>query len=142
MVRKAGDDDDFYEYCVKHDILALDGRLSKSSALSFMDTQTLECTIVLDSSRLNDCKVRRTAEWHEVGHCEKGAFYTATSPFELREKHEYAANKWAIKKLLPKEDMEAAIQSGCAEVWQLSDYFEVTEELIRFAIWVYFDVRM
>lgn len=76
---------------------------------------------------------------HELGHCETGAFYNRYSNCDIVSRHEYRADKWAIKKLLPKSEMEEAFMHGYVEVWQLADYFEAPEELIKKALWIYFD---
>ena len=48
-------------------------------------------------------------------------------------------NRWACEQLIPKEEMEIAMKKGYCEVWQLAEYFDVTEELVRKACWIYFD---
>lgn len=71
----------------------------------------------------------------------KEAFYNPYSPFSLIEQQEYRANKWAIKKLIPKNELEQAIKEGNEEIWQLAEYFDITEDMVRFAYWVYFDIE-
>lgn len=80
-----------------------------------------------------------TCTAHEVGHCATGAFYTENT-LELRSRMEYRANKWAIKKLIPRDELEEAVKSGYTEVWQLAELFCVTEDMMRFAMWIYFDI--
>lgn len=70
---------------------------------------------------------------HEGGHVVTGATHRLSSPYDLIEKHENIANRWAIKKLLPFEKMKAAMQLGHTEPHQLAEYFEVTEELVHMA---------
>ena len=53
---------------------------------------------------------------------------------------EYRANKWAIKKLAPKDEMEEAMKNGYTEIWQLAEYFGITEDMVKYALWVYFDI--
>ena len=38
-----------------------------------------------------------------------------------------------------KSMMEQAIIDGNEEVWQLAEYFGITEDMVKFAFWVYFD---
>lgn len=76
---------------------------------------------------------------HEIGHCQTGAFYNRYSKLNIISKLEYKADKWAIKKLLPEDELERALAKGYTEVWQLAEYFEISEELIRKAFWVYYD---
>ena len=55
---------------------------------------------------------------------------------------EYRANKWAIKKLAPKDEMITAMKDGNTEIWQLAEYFGITEDMVKFAMWVYFDKQI
>lgn len=77
---------------------------------------------------------------HEIGHCETGSFYNRYSPFDIRQKHEYRANKWAIKKLIPKDELEEAVRQGYTEVWELADHFGVTEDFMAQTIDFYKNV--
>lgn len=49
-------------------------------------------------------------------------------------KAEYRALKWAANYLMPEDKLREAFRAGCREVWQLADYFNVTEEMVRFRI--------
>lgn len=121
----------------KDNILMLIGKLHGSPSMAICDDG--DCAAVFDYSQIDSSSMLMTCTAHEIGHCETGAFYTENS-LELRSRMEYRANKWAIKKLAPKDEMKKAIEKGNTEVWQLAEYFGVTEDLIRFAIWVYFDI--
>lgn len=68
---------------------------------------------------------------HEIGHCETGCLYDANTPLWVRQKYECAADKWAIKKLIPKDELETAFEEGYTEVWELAEYFDVTEDFVR-----------
>lgn len=98
------------------------------------------CYIGIDSHFDNlSMHKRKTMLAHELGHCETASFYKIYSPLELISRHEHRADKWAIEKLLPKNEMEEAIHNGYVEVWELAEYFDVTEELIKKALFIYFD---
>ncbi len=71
---------------------------------------------------------------HEMGHCMTDSFYEGYSPFELREKHERRANEWAVKEILPFSELCEAVKSGCRELWELSEHFNVSEDFVRKAI--------
>lgn len=75
---------------------------------------------------------------HELGHCATGAFYHAYSPLETRSRCEHKAKRWAIKKAVPKGRLLTAFKRGYVEVWQLAEYFNVDEPLIKFACEYYF----
>ena len=74
---------------------------------------------------------------HELGHCKTGTTHSISSSFELIERHEYRADKWAVHKLLPFEEYQQALQEGYTEIWQLAERFNVAEDFIRRAIQIY-----
>ena len=41
---------------------------------------------------------------------------------------------------IPKDEMEEAMEQGYEELWELSEYFDVSEDMVKFAFWVYFDI--
>ena len=120
----------------KDDILMLRGQLHNAPSMAICDDG--ECAIIFDYSKIDSNAKLLVCTAHEVGHCETGSFYTPKS-LELRSRMENRANKWAIKKLIPKNEMEQAIIDGNEEVWQLAEYFGITEDMVKFAFWVYFD---
>lgn len=63
---------------------------------------------------------------HELGHCEYGGFYNRYSRFDVREKSERRANKWAYMKLVPIGDLRQAVRDGCCEPWDLAERFGVS----------------
>jgi len=71
---------------------------------------------------------------HELGHIMTGAFYNLYSPFDIRKKHENRADKWAIQELVPKDELDRAAEKGYHEVYELAEYFNVTEEFMQKAI--------
>lgn len=90
-----------------------------------------EYFITLDPFSLDSSGEELVKLSHELGHCETGCMYDENTPLWLRKKYERAADKWAIKKLIPKDELEAAFQKGYTEVWELAEYFEVTEDFVR-----------
>lgn len=120
------------------DILMLSGKLHNAPSMAICDDG--DCAVIFDYSKIDNTALLMVCTAHEIGHCETGSFYTQKS-LELRERMEYRANKWAIKNLIPKNEMEQAIKEGNEEVWQLAEYFDITEDMVRFAFWVYFDIR-
>jgi Zn-dependent peptidase ImmA (M78 family) len=84
---------------------------------------------------LNTRKMGGTAEEkvklaHELGHCLTGTIYDQASPRDLFAKYESTANRWAIKNLIPLDRLQAALESGLAEPWELAEHFEVSEWFI------------
>ena len=70
---------------------------------------------------------------HELGHCETGAFYNEYSKFDIRAKHERRANKWAIKKLIPEDELKEAC-TFCYNRYELAEHFGVTEDFMQKAL--------
>lgn len=106
-----------------------------SGSISIM-SDSGNCYIGIDNS-INDNSEELVRTAHELGHCKTGAFYNRDSPFNVIEKLEYKADKWATFQLIPPLVLRRAIEQGFTEVWQLAEYFGVTEEFIRRAIYIY-----
>ena len=71
---------------------------------------------------------------HELGHCKTGAFYNIWAARDVRRKHEHRADKWAIQRLIPEEELDQAVAEGCTDIWSLAEHFSVTEEFMRKAV--------
>jgi hypothetical protein len=74
---------------------------------------------------------------HEAGHCATGCTHKVSSSLDLVAKHEYKADRWAIERYLPFNDINAAVKDGHTETWDLADYFNVSEKFIRKALHYY-----
>lgn len=72
----------------------------------------------------------KTCLGHELGHCMTGAFYPVTASLLDRRRAERKAEKWAIKKLVPVEELKRALKV-CPYYCDLAEYFGVTEDFIR-----------
>lgn len=91
------------------------------------------CYIGMDKGLGEDAD-HRVRLAHELGHCKRGAFYNRWAARDVRQRYENRADKWAIEKLVPREELEAAVASGRCRIWELAEYFDVTEDFIRKAI--------
>ncbi len=65
--------------------------------------------ICLDQNYLYDSPEERAHLAHELGHCMMGAFYTRSTCLSTRLKMEAKAERWAIKKLVPKDELKTAV---------------------------------
>lgn len=106
------------------------------SAVSVMDETDGSCAIAINPFKLENSADEKYKLAHELGHCECGAFYNRYSQFDLVTKHERRADRWAIKKLLPKEELRAAIRD-CRNKSEIAEMFEVPEELVDKAVCYY-----
>ena len=91
------------------------------------------CYIGINPLMLNTSADEKVKLAHELGHCETGAFYNMYSPLDIRAKHEHRADKWAIKKLIPEDELKQACKS-CHNRFELAEYFGVTEDFMQKAL--------
>lgn len=110
--------------------------LRNRDALSMKDKDGL-CYIAIDPLKLTGHADEKIKLAHELGHCITGSFYNRYSALDIRQKHEHRADKWAIKKLVPKDELLKAIKSGHINIWDLAEYFNVTEDFMRKAVYWY-----
>ena len=79
----------------------------------------------------------------EIGHIENNAVLTCeyylNPEFKkwAKRKCEIKATKWAVHTLLPYTALVSAIKKGFKELWELADHFNVTEEFIDRAFYIY-----
>lgn len=107
--------------------------LPQTQSLSLMNNDG-SCAVAIDPFGLNSTKDEKIRLAHELGHCVTGSFYNRYSDFDIKARSEYKADKWAIKKLIPKDELQAAFEQGYTEPWDLAEYFNVTEEFIIKAV--------
>lgn len=100
-------------------------------------SMALENNVCLDYSLLWRGADERVHLAHELGHCATGSFYNRYTPFDIRQKHENRADKWAIKKLISREALNDAVSRGNTTLWELAEYFGVTNDFMRKAICLY-----
>lgn len=107
--------------------------LSSREALSIMDPEG-NCYIAIDPEKIQNQADERAKLAHELGHCVTGAFYNRYSDFDCRQKHENTADKWAVRELVAVEELDEAIARGCTQIWELAEYFGITEPMMRKAV--------
>lgn len=90
--------------------------------------------IFLDKKRLQTATEEKSALLHECGHYATGTTHEVSSPYDLVEKHEYKADKWAVQKALTAEELDDAVAEGHTDIWDLAEHFGVTEEFMRKAV--------
>lgn len=107
--------------------------LKKREALSLMDDSG-QCFIAIDPFQLLSNRDEKLKLAHELGHCVTGSFYNRYATRDCRQKHENAADKWAVTQLIPPEALDEAVAEGYTEVWELAEHFDVSEEFMRKAV--------
>ena len=92
------------------------------------------CAIAMDPWYLRTRAEERAKLAHELGHCEAGSFYNQSAALDVRQKHEIRADKWAIKKLVPVDELDSAVADGCTDLWSLAERFGVPEDFMKRAV--------
>ena len=125
-----------YEYVDSHQIEVIRLSTNKIACMSlineFGDSAIGINPFMLYSERDELVKIA-----HELGHFETGAFYNIFSTLDIRKKHENRANQWAIKKLIPKDELLNAYQNGICDNTELAEYFNVTEDFLQLVLKYY-----
>ena len=107
--------------------------LGKREALSIIEPDG-NCYIAIDPFQLTSSQDEKLKLAHELGHCATGSFYNQWDVCDIRQKYENRADKWAIQCLVPEVELEEAISAGHTQLWDLAEYFGVTEDFMRKAI--------
>ena len=106
--------------------------------IGFAGAATIETAgrygIFVDFDRLGSLQEFKAALAHELGHCATGCTHRVSSPYDLVCRHEYKANRWAIQRYLPFEELQRAMSAGYTEPWQLAEYFQLPEAAVRRAL--------
>lgn len=123
---------DFYDYCTdnKIDVIPYNGCLKKGATIRDGDMYA----VFLDFTKICSMRILRGVCSHELGHAATGALHKVDSPYELVERSEYRANRWAAEKFLPAEDFRDAFARGYTEIWELAEYFDLPEEDVKNAL--------
>lgn len=125
-----------YKYAEKHHIDVDWFSLPVTPSLS-VKLPDNSCAIGIDPWKMETIAEETVCLAHELGHCETDSFYDPTTGLPVKQKCENRADRWAIQRLVPRREFFRAVESGCTEVWQLADYFNVTEEFMRKAMCYY-----
>ena len=125
-----------YDFAKQQNIEVYPFPLEETGSMSVM-LEDGQCFIGMDGSVADGGKQERVHLSHELGHCVTGSFYSIHTAVDCRQRHENRANKWAIQKLIPVDDLDDAVAQGNSEIWELADRFGVTEEFMRKAVCFY-----
>ena len=116
------------------DIVSFD--LDSREALAIMDTSGY-CHVAIDPHKATTSADLKTKVAHELGHCATGSLYQLQTSKSMRHWCETRADKWAIRHLIPRAELEAAVAKGYTHVWELAEIFGVTEAMMRKAMTFY-----
>lgn len=125
-----------YDLAQQQNIEVLQFPMPENGSMSIM-SEDGSCYIGIDASVQDGNAQERVHLGHELGHCLTGSFYSIHTAVDSRQRHENRADKWAVKQLIPVDALDAAVANGCSELWELADYFGVTEQFVRKAVCYY-----
>ena len=130
---------DFYHYCKQNqvDVIPYDGCPKAGATIR----EAGFYAVFLDFTKIKSTRLLRGVCYHELGHVATGALHKVDSPYELAERSEYRANRWAAEKYLTEQAFREAFAAGYTEVWQLEEYFDLPEADIRTALRYWTDSR-
>lgn len=118
----------------------LDIRVIRCPMQSLQAIATPDNFIGIDPDRLED-REELVCLAHEMGHCATGGFYTSDTSMVDRTRLEQRADRWAIRQLVPLEELKALLRSGVDRWDEAAEHFQVTEAFMRKAIAFYRDAR-
>lgn len=95
-----------------------------------------QCFIGLDNSRHITYAEEQSRIGHELGHCLYGGFYSHSSPFDVVERHEVRADRWYIKRAIPRKTLFQLLKQGY-DAWEIAEQLNTTEEYVRRAYYYY-----
>lgn len=126
---------EIYEEADENDVMILEHKIGARKSII---THTQDTTaIAINSKLIETAAEEKTIIMHEMGHHYTGAYYTEHSKFELKCRKEYRAHRCSIMRYLPLEELQEAVNKGYTEIYELAEYFDVTEDFILTAIDIY-----
>lgn len=123
---------DFYDYCKENKVDVIPFLGCPKPGATVRDQGFY--AVFLDFSQIRSTRLLRGICYHELGHAATGALHKVSSPYELVERSEYRANRWAAEHYLNESDFRSAFADGCTELWQLAEYFDLPERDIQKAL--------
>lgn len=133
--RKTTKTTDLYLLAESSDTEVICFDLPSTHSVSVM-AESGRCYIGMDPFAIETEAEERVHLAHELGHCKTGTFYSLDSPLETRERLEIRADRWAIRTLIPADELNVVL-GLVNEAWALAEYFGVTEEFMLKAIEYY-----
>ncbi len=118
----------------------LDIRVIQFPMTSLRAVSTPDNVIGIDPDKLED-REELVCLAHEMGHCATGSFYTSDATMLDRTRQEQRADRWAIRQLVPLEELKSLLRSGVDRWDEAAEHFQVTEEFLRKAVAFYRDAR-
>lgn len=122
---------DFYNHCRENDIDVIPFAGCPSPGATVRDGNCY--AIFLDFTKIRSTRFMRGVCVHELGHAATGALHKVSSPYDLVERSEYRARRWAAEHHLTEADFRDAFAAGYSQSWELAEYFDLPEDDIKAA---------
>ena len=122
---------ELYQIAEDNKIEVFSGNIPETKSMSVPGAICLDYRMAFSGAE------ERTHMGHELGHCMTGAFYRRSDPVFIRNRAENKADRWEIMQLVPIYLLRQAQAAGHTDLWDLADYFEVTEDLMEKALYLY-----
>ena len=97
--------------------------------------------IGMDVDKLENAAEETVCLAHEMGHCLTGSFYTVGSSLCQRRRCEERANRWAMGRLVPLEELKGLLESGVTRPDELAEYFGVPEDFLLRCVQYYKEAK-
>lgn len=127
--------DKLYELALEHGVRIYPYELGEAAAA------TVKCgdqyAIALHPGKNRSRREELCHLGHELGHVETGTLHRPGADEQEILRCEYRSAAWMAARLVPAEELLRAVKAGYTEVWELAEYFGVTEECILDAVKIY-----
>ena len=130
---------DFYHYCKQNnvDVIPYDGCPKEGATIRDAGFYA----VFLDFTKIKSTRLLRGVCCHELSHVATGALHRAGSPYEIAERSEYRANRYAAQNFLTESAFRQAFADGYTEPWQLAEYFDLPQQDVEKALRYWVDAR-
>lgn len=125
---------DFYQLAEQAGVPVVSLPLPQLGSIALQDGH--KGVIGLDNSRTMTTGEEQARLGHELGHCLYGGFYIRSSPFDVVERHEVRADRWYIKRAIPRNTLFRLLKQGY-DAWEIAEQLNTTEEYVRRAYYHY-----
>ena len=129
----------FYDYCKENAVQVIPFAGAPQPGATIRDGSRY--AIFLDFSQIRSTRLLRGVCCHELSHVATGALHRAGSPYEIAERSEYRANRYAAQNFLTESAFRQAFAEGYTETWQLAEYFDLPQQDVEKALRYWVDAR-
>ena len=129
----------FYDYCKENAVQVIPFVGAPQPGATIRDGSRY--AIFLDFSQIRSTRLLRGVCCHELSHVATGALHRVGSPYEIAERSEYRANRYAAQNFLTESAFRQAFADGYTETWQLAEYFDLPQQDVEKALRYWVDAR-